>query len=106
MLQYILDADGEPQPCDDLRTWGEFMQTGDRIVAQETIGETKVSTVFLGIDHQFGQGPPVLWETMVFGGPLDGECDRYTTKAGAHDGHLAMVASVRAALARIQDPPD
>lgn len=27
-----------------------------------------VSTVFLAIDHAFGDGPPVLYETMIFGG--------------------------------------
>lgn len=30
-------------------------------------GHTVVSTVFLGLDHNFGFGPPVLWETMLFG---------------------------------------
>src|SRR5690606_4130876 len=32
---------------------------------------------------------------MVFGGPVDGECERYSTEAEAIDGHAAVVASVR-----------
>lgn len=57
-----------------------------------------MSTVFLGIDHAFSGGLPVLWETIVFGGPLDGEMDRYTSRADALAGHQVMCARVRAAL--------
>lgn len=33
---------------------------------RSTGGGIEVSTVFLGMDHAFLDGPPVLWETMVF----------------------------------------
>jgi hypothetical protein len=56
--------------------------------------------VFLGLDHSFRQGPPILWETMVFGGPLDGEMMRYTSRAEAFDGHQEMCRRVREALGR------
>lgn len=60
-----------PLPCDDLRAWGRFMASPDRIVAQTEINpEACVSTVFLGLDHGFSSkpdAPPVLFETMVFG---------------------------------------
>lgn len=62
-----------------------------------TVGDARVSTVFLGLDHGWGEGPPVLYETMVFGGPLDGECERYCTRAEAVAGHALMVARVVAA---------
>jgi hypothetical protein len=39
-------------------------------------------------------GPPVLWETFVFGGVLDGEMQRYTSKADALAGHQRMCALV------------
>jgi hypothetical protein len=59
----------------------------------------EVSTVFLVHDHDFGQtGVPVLWETMVFGGPLDQEMMRYSSRAGALQGHRGMCAVVGAAL--------
>lgn len=96
--QYILDADGEPQRCEDLLTWGRWMQTADRHVAKTTFGDVTVSTVFLGLDHSFDSGPPLLWESMVFGGPLNGEQDRYATRAEADAGHTALCIAVTEAL--------
>ncbi len=65
-------------------------------VGKTTIGAVDVSTVFLGLDHGYGDGPPVLFETMVFGGPLDGEQVRYKTWEQAEAGHTAMVQTVQA----------
>lgn len=53
----------------------------------ELRGGVRVSTVWLGLDHSFGFGPPLIFETMVFGGPLDGEMMRYPTEAQAIRGH-------------------
>jgi hypothetical protein len=61
------------------------------------IGEVRVSTVFLGIDHAW-EGPPLLFETMVFGGPLDEEMERYSTWEEAERGHAVMARRVLAAL--------
>jgi hypothetical protein len=53
-----------------------------------------VSTVWLGLDHSFGSGPPLIFETMVFrskDGPLhDLECDRYSTEVDALAGHSRL----------------
>jgi hypothetical protein len=50
----------------------------------------------LTVDHNWrGEGPPILFETMVFGGPLSGECRRYQTAEQAIDGHAAMCLRVR-----------
>lgn len=69
---YILDEEGNPVSADFMTwvTWFEdscrdFDKTKRR-VAMTSIGQYKVSTVFLGLDHSFGKGPPILWETMVF----------------------------------------
>lgn len=86
---YYLDGH-EAKPC-DMHTWVEH---GLPHVAFTKIGAVDVSTVFLGLDHQFGEGPPLLFETMVFGGPLDEEQRRYTTWAEAEAGHAEMVAHV------------
>lgn len=59
-------------------------------------GGAYVSTVFLGLDHRFGQGEPLVFETMVFGGPLDQEQERYSTWDEAEAGHKAMVERVKA----------
>jgi hypothetical protein len=53
----------------------------------------RISTVWLGLDHSFGSGPPLLFETMVF--PKDSlsdlDCERYTTEEEARLGHELMV---------------
>ena len=46
-----------------------------------------VSTVFLGLDHSFGGGPPLLFETMIFDGGEEEHCVRYSTWQQAEEGH-------------------
>jgi hypothetical protein len=96
--KYILDANGTPIECDDLLMWAQWFETAtNRRVAYNKIPEGEISTVFLGLDHNFGdKGPPVLYETKVFGGILDGEQDRYSTVVEAKEGHLKMVERVLA----------
>lgn len=67
-----------------------------RRVADDTIGDVRVSTIFLGIDHGWGEGPPQLFETMVFGGPHDGDQERYASWEEAAEGHARIVAGLRA----------
>ena len=50
---------------------------------------TEVSTVFLGVDHQVGDGPPLLFETLVFGSGGVDLVNRYPTWADAEEGHMA-----------------
>ena len=72
--KYTLDEKGNPVVETDLMKWAQWFETGKRGVASERIADSLVSTVFLGLDHNLsGSGPPVLWETMVFGGVLDHE---------------------------------
>jgi hypothetical protein len=100
--KYTLDAEGNPVPCTDLLVWGHWFETADRQVAlwKSPDESVTVSTVFLGLDHSFTRGgPPVLWETMVFGGPLDGRQSRYTSKVSALVGHARMQAEAMARLA-------
>ena len=69
-----------------------------RIVARHRLADgVEISTVFLGLNHAWTiDGPPVVFETRVFGGPLDGQQDRYYTFGEAEAGHAEMVARVRA----------
>lgn len=76
MNKYILDKDGNPVEEPHLLKWAMWFEDANRNVAEEHVGKSRISTVFLGIDHSFEGGEPVLWETMVFGGPLDQECSR------------------------------
>ncbi len=90
---YIEDGNGNPVVV-DMTTWASSFEVSNRKVAKTKVGEVEVSTVFLGLNHQFGDGPPLLYETMVFGGPMDGEQERYSTRAEATEGHAATVKRV------------
>lgn len=58
-----------------------------------------VSTVWLGLDHGWGDGKPLIFETMVFGGSMADElCQRYSTEAEAEAGHREVVATVAATV--------
>jgi hypothetical protein len=64
--------DGQPivstELMPDFMQWALlFEQSKDRVVAQsKTPYGEKLSTVFLGMDHSFGSGPPLIFETMLF----------------------------------------
>ena len=92
--RYIL-VNGEPVEADDLHGWARWYEahSDERVVQQDIVGDgVKVSTVFLGLNHNFGKdGPPVLWETMIFGGPHDEYQQRYTSKADALAGHATAL---------------
>jgi hypothetical protein len=92
---YILD--GHRAIKTDLMTWASwFENVKDRHVADEKVGDVRVSTVFLGLDHAWGGNePPQIFETMVFGGELDQEMDRYSTWEQAEIGHQNMVDRVK-----------
>lgn len=83
---YILEGK-IPKQCDDISEWARQFQTQNRIVEQTKIGNVKISTVFLGVDHSFDGGKPLLFETMIFGGDEDGYQERYSTWDEAVIGH-------------------
>ena len=95
--KYILDDNGNPKEERDLLKWAAwFGDSGEkRIVAKDTIGESKVSTVFLGLDNSFGGNVPILYETMIFGGKEDGYQERYATKEEAVAGHKKAISLVK-----------
>ena len=98
-MKYRLDEKGNPIAEPDLIKWAQWFEKSERSVAQEQIGESGISTVFLGLDHSFSEcGSPILWETMVFGGKLDQEQDRCGgSREQAEAMHARMVERVRKA---------
>lgn len=98
---YILDDDGRPTPVEDALAWARWFERasedGSRIVAQTKIGAVLISTVFLGLDHQVrDDGPPMLYETMTFGGSRDQQTEfRYATREEAERGHAFAVSVAR-----------
>lgn len=97
---YVLDADNHVIEVPDIETWGRFMEEDRRHIGWTQItSECEVSTVFIGIDHRYiGKGPPILFETMIFGGPLDHYQWRYTSYDDAMTGHEMAVRNARAAI--------
>jgi hypothetical protein len=75
---------GESDPSDDPTRIGSTH-----------IGDVWVSTVYLGLDHAMPGQPPLIFETMVFGGVLNDEGQRYPTIDAARAGHDQFVARVR-----------
>jgi hypothetical protein len=93
---YIL-KDRKPVKADAV-TWSLWFGShlDERIVARWEFGEVEVSTVFLGVDHgHTEEGSPILFETMVFGGPDGGRQWRYATWEEAEKGHMEVCAEER-----------
>lgn len=97
---YRLDADGEPVHEPDFIAVVRWFETSDverRVARTNLAAGGYVSTVFLSLDHGWGDGPPVLWETMAFEVPghEDGDTqERYTSRADAEAGHARIVAEL------------
>jgi hypothetical protein len=64
-----------------------------------------VSTVWLGLDHSFGDGPPLIFETMVYDeeGKFGWHQERYPTEEEARDGHWSAVEDVKNDLIRVDN---
>ena len=101
MDYYILDENGCPRLAEfkEYHIWRralpEHTALGFQLEADDINGNL-VSTVYLGMDHGFGDGPPVLWETMMFndsGRP--GLQERYTSRQEAQAGHERICNDIR-----------
>ena len=92
--------DRVPVVCHDLLEWVHWFENfSNRQVQLTNVGDIRISTVFLSIDHNFSKmGPPLLFESMVFGGALDEAQERYATWDEATAGHERLVKQVKAAL--------
>jgi hypothetical protein len=101
LKHYILDADNNVIEV-DLLTWAHWLEhPSNRIVGfTQVTSQVWVSTVFIGIDHRWPgwpPGPPILFETLIFGGALDGEGARYCSHDDAMTGHKMQVKRARKA---------
>lgn len=110
MADYFILEGKTVRPA-SLMEWAEWFENNsdERIIAKTEfpdspddvvpgISTCRVSTVFLGLDHNFGSGPPHIFETMVFDGPMNGETNQYSTWEEAEAGHKAMCAYVQKEL--------
>ena len=92
MRKYILE--GKEIKDVTLLEWSEFFEKSDfRQVCYTQIDDNVgVSTVFIGLDMNYrGVGPPLLFETMIFGGANDEFTETYPTWQEAEKGHKRAV---------------
>lgn len=62
----VLDPQGNPIPA-SLYTWGRYLQSGNNRLAVSELKGYKISTIFLGLNHQYLPDAEPLWfETMIF----------------------------------------
>jgi hypothetical protein len=122
---YYFGRDGQPISQED---WiAQMEDVKGRRVAEDTVGDFWISTVWLGLDYGFGRGDrPIIFETMVFDNSEEGLgesqkvldkvnlshrarlgpeafCNRYCTEAEALKGHRQAVAAAEAGLIRRED---
>ena len=93
-MYYILKGH-EVIPEPDIMKWSTwFGTTNHRVKRSDLEGDVMISTVFIGLNHNWGDGPLHLFETMVFREGQDGEMKRYSTWEEAEAGHDAMVSQI------------
>ena len=96
---YILDDAGQPVPEPDPMKWSQWFEQSwpARQVARTDLdNDVYVSTVFLGLDHQYHDiNAPILFETMIFGGEHDQSQWRYHFREQAAAAHERIVATMR-----------
>jgi hypothetical protein len=99
---YILDNNHKPihKPVLESAKWMEDNPNRKRVAYDELTDlngdDVRVSTVFLGLDHSYGSGKPVLWETMIFGGENDQAYqERYASYEQALEGHQKAINFIK-----------
>lgn len=119
-MYYVLNDDHTTRPLHrdefNLITWGEYYENRMRLAEQGNdpflVGREyfangyELSTVFLSLDHDYTfRGPPILFETMLFGGEESEVLARYATWQLAEEGHRRYVIEY-SALADVLDGID
>jgi hypothetical protein len=88
----MYDRKGNPISDEE---WGRLRKDKRVALYEDEEKGITVSTVWLGLEHGFDNGLPIIFETMVFGGDFDGEQERYCTEEEAIAGHQKWVKAVQ-----------
>lgn len=79
--------------------WAELSKDLDyKRIGHDEINGYRISTIWLGLNHEYFGGAPLIFETMVFasGNYEDLACERYATEAEAKAGHAEMLRKITA----------
>lgn len=98
--KYKLTESKEIVEVKDLIEWANWYEFNDRVVKSEHYEDFFISTIFIGLDHNFGNYPtkkPILFETMIFDGKSITEryCQRHHTYIDALIAHDEIVAKLQ-----------
>jgi hypothetical protein len=101
MSYFYLNEDHSVREC-DLCEWSEQFEqmslSKQRHIAEDLIDGKIVSTVWLGLNHNYFGGVPLIFETMIFESEDSGSdifCDRYSTWDEAVEGHKKAMQWVK-----------
>lgn len=100
--------DRNGNPLNDVLDWAQLKEDMDycQVALDEVCGH-RVSTIWRGLDMTYGPGgPPLIFESMVFGPSANDYTNRYPTLAEALAGHEEIVTLIRSTEepAGAQDP--
>jgi hypothetical protein len=85
---YVLNEDHTVSRVSSMDEWAMKFEFGNSNIDWTGNESLHVSTIFLGIDHGFGRTEqPILFETLIRGGPHDNRQERYCTYDEAIEGH-------------------
>lgn len=99
-VYFVLDERGEPLLERDIEAWSRWFERADRGVARTVVTpEIAVLTTFSGVNEATETETPLLFESRVFGGALDGETVQHGRRAEAIAGHAVLVEWCRVANA-------
>jgi hypothetical protein len=89
---YYLNEDKSVAPC-DLLTWASQLETMRKHVADDSLHGHRVSTVWLGLNHNHQEAdPPLLFETIIFNHKKeDVYLERYSSWQEAEEGHKKAI---------------
>lgn len=93
---YTLDDEQREHPAQDVVEWGLWFNESEdeRRIGFYENDRVEVSTVFIGINLNYRQGQPLLYETLVRWDNGQEETYRYSTRREAEVGHQAIVELV------------
>jgi hypothetical protein len=103
---YILDENKNPVKVENIHEWTQRMPRTmlPLHVGDDTLDGVRVSTVFLGVDHRYhSAGPPLVFETMIFGGEHDEWQERCSTWSEAEAMHARAIAIVKGEIVETAD---
>lgn len=93
MITTFWDREGRPLTVVEANAL--LADPGYRIVARDVWDHITISTVWTGVDHGIPNttgDPPLIFETLVSGGPHNGARFHYSTVQDAIAGHARIAA--------------